>query len=119
MCLKFRVFCSHVSCSSEFGSFTDAEGVQHNGQEYLSPSEIQAYLDSNGYSFPVFAKVKVNGPHANRLFKRLRRAFGFQTLEWNFEKFLLTAEGKPYARYEGATDPMDMVEDIENLLSLQ
>ncbi len=61
-----------------------------------------------GVTFPMFAKVEVNGPNAHPLFKRLSHAlpgwFG-RKLRWNFTKFLIGRDGKPLRRFAPMTKP--------------
>jgi glutathione peroxidase len=65
-------------------------------------------------TFPLFAKVDVNGPNEHPLFAYLKRQqpgiFGSTAIKWNFTKFLVDRNGKPYRRYA----PTDLPSVIEN-----
>ena len=71
-------------------------------------------------SFPMFAKVDVNGEATHPLFAFLKAGapgiLGTEGIKWNFTKFLVDREGKVVARYASAHKPEDMAEDIEKLL---
>ncbi|XP_068146941.1 uncharacterized protein Gpxl [Drosophila tropicalis] len=61
----------------------------------------------------IFAKIHVNGPQANPLYRRLTRD---KPIEWNFAKFLIDHNGLVYKRYEPTTEPSELAKDIEWLL---
>ena len=71
-------------------------------------------------SFPMFAKVDVNGDATHPVFAFLKAgapgALGTEGIKWNFTKFLVDRDGKVVARYASAHKPEDMVDDIEKLL---
>ena len=71
-------------------------------------------------TFPVFAKVDVNGPAASPLFERLKQSakgvLGSEAIKWNFTKFLVDRSGKVVARYAPTTKPEAIAADIERLL---
>ena len=71
-------------------------------------------------SFPMFAKVDVNGDATHPVFAFLQaRApgiLGTEGIKWNFTKFLVDRDGKVVARYASAHKPEDMADDIEKLL---
>ncbi len=71
-------------------------------------------------TFPMFAKVDVNGDNTHPVFAFLKAAapgvLGTEGIKWNFTKFLVDREGKVVARYASATKPEDMAGDIERLL---
>ncbi|HZG46951.1 MAG TPA: glutathione peroxidase [Allosphingosinicella sp.] len=71
-------------------------------------------------TFPVFAKVDVNGPAASPLFEHLKHSakgvLGSQAIKWNFTKFLVDRSGKVVARYAPTTKPEAIAADIERLL---
>ena len=73
-----------------------------------------------GVSFPMFAKVDVNGATADPLFQHLKKqapgALGSQGIKWNFTKFLIDTEGEVVKRYAPTTRPEDIARDIETLL---
>lgn len=96
---------------------------QFGGQEPGTETEIMAFCkDTYGVSFPMFAKLEVKGDGADPLFKYLS---GLETtpkaagdISWNFEKFLINAEGKVVGRYKSAVSPTgkEMQEQLEGLL---
>lgn len=95
---------------------------QFGGQEPGSESEIGAFCEKNfGVTFPLFAKVDVNGDNAHPLFQHLKKAapgvLGTERIKWNFTKFLIGKDGKVYKRYAPATKPEELVADIEKLLA--
>ena len=71
-------------------------------------------------TFPMFAKIDVNGPHADPLFERLKREapglLGTKAIKWNFTKFLVDRSGKVVRRYAPTTKPEEIAADIEALL---
>jgi glutathione peroxidase len=93
---------------------------QFAGQEPASNNEIREFCKlSYGVTFPLFAKIEVNGEHAIPLYKYLtKNARGMITdaIKWNFTKFLVDRKGKPVRRYAPQTEPMSLEKDIEELL---
>jgi glutathione peroxidase len=94
---------------------------QFGAQEPGAAAEIAAFCQGRyGVSFPLFAKVEVNGPAAHPLFGWLKRAapgvLGTEAIKWNFTKFLIDREGRVVRRYAPATAPADIDTDIEALL---
>lgn len=94
---------------------------QFGGQEPGDESEIRQFCDLNyGVTFPMFAKIEVNGANAHPLYAALKNAapgiLGTEMIKWNFTKFLLNAEGEVVKRYGSATKPEDIAADIEPLL---
>ncbi|WP_372728752.1 glutathione peroxidase [Nocardioides sp.] len=90
-------------------------------QEPVADDEMSAVCQRNyGVSFPMFAKVKVNGRDAHPVFQWLRRQkkglLGGR-INWNFTKFLLDREGQVVARYGPTTEPAAIAADIERALS--
>jgi glutathione peroxidase len=71
-------------------------------------------------SFPVFAKLDVNGEHAHPLFTYLKTSLpgvlGSQGIKWNFTKFLVDRAGVPRQRYGSLLTPANLAKDIEHLL---
>ena len=71
-------------------------------------------------SFPMFAKVAVNGDDTHPIFGFLKAAapgiLGTEGIKWNFTKFLVDRGGKVVDRYASAHKPEDMADDIERLL---
>jgi glutathione peroxidase len=72
-------------------------------------------------SFPVFAKIDVNGPHAHPVFELLKSArpgiLGTRRIKWNFTKFLIDREGNVVSRHAPRTDPETLRPQIEVLLA--
>ncbi|MEY2398777.1 MAG: glutathione peroxidase [Actinomycetota bacterium] len=95
----------------------DQFGHQEPGDE----SEIGAFCTKNyGVSFPMFAKVDVNGGKAHPVFAFLRKATGGMLgnrIKWNFTKFLVNKDGTPVKRYGSITKPEKLAADIEKLLA--
>ena len=94
---------------------------QFRQQEPGSNGEIKAFCEKNfGVTFPLFAKIDVNGRHAHPLFARLKQAapgiLGTQAIKWNFTKFLVRKDGSVYRRYATASKPAALVADIVKLL---
>jgi len=95
---------------------------QFRGQEPLADAEIGAFCERNyGVSFPVFAKIDVNGANAHPLFRHLKSeapgVLGTQIIKWNFTKFLVGRDGTVVKRYGPRTKPAEIAADIEKLLS--
>jgi len=94
---------------------------QFGHQEPGSAAEIGAFCEKNyGVSFPLFAKIEVNGDHADPLFRHLKEAapgvLGSRAIKWNFTKFLVKKDGTVFKRYAPATKPEELIADIEKLL---
>jgi glutathione peroxidase len=100
---------------------------QFGQQEPGTDSEITRFCELNyGVSFPIFAKIDVNGPDAHPLFQYLRKVqpgiFGslglsaLGSIKWNFTKFLVDRRGKAVERYAPSTAPAALAADIEKLL---
>jgi glutathione peroxidase len=95
---------------------------QFGGQEPEGEVEIGAFCEKNfGVTFPLFAKVEVNGGGAHPLFQHLKKAapglLGTEAIKWNFTKFLIKKDGSVYKRYAPSTAPEELVGDIEKLLA--
>lgn len=73
-----------------------------------------------GVTFPLFAKVRVNGPAADPLYRHLtaaRRGFLWtRAVKWNFTKFLVDRQGNVVGRFSPMTEPRKLVGHIEQLL---
>jgi glutathione peroxidase len=113
---------------------------QFKGQEPGSDEEIQDFCKSTyDVTFPVFAKIEVNGPDAEPLYQWLRaeapgdfgphyggfyeaiskirpEAADTDEVKWNFTKFLVGRDGKVIKRYEPPVLPADIEADLENYL---
>jgi glutathione peroxidase len=95
---------------------------QFGAQEPGGAEEIAAFCQRNyGVSFPMFAKIDVNGPAAHPLFQYLKEKrpglFGSERIKWNFTKFLVDRTGKVVDRFAPATKPQEIAGRIEELLS--
>jgi glutathione peroxidase len=94
---------------------------QFGGQEPGEEAQIGAFCERNfGVTFPLFAKVEVNGPQADPLFAYLKQAapglLGSRGIKWNFTKFLVGRDGVPVQRYAPTTKPEALEADIARLL---
>jgi glutathione peroxidase len=94
---------------------------QFGAQEPGSAQEIESFCELNyGVSFPLFAKIDVNGDGAAPLYKHLKKAkpglLGSEAIKWNFTKFLVDREGKVVERYAPNAEPEKIAPDIEKLL---
>ncbi|KAB7743947.1 redoxin domain-containing protein [Nostocoides sp. F2B08] len=93
---------------------------QFGGQEPGTEDEIAAFCETSfGVTFPMFAKVDVNGSDADPLFEWLKSEKGGllgDRIKWNFTKFLVGRDGQVIERYAPQTDPADLTEDIEAAL---
>lgn len=94
---------------------------QFGGQEPGSDNEIQQFCQLNyGVSFPVMAKLAVNGPDASPLFEHLkdsaRGLMKTRAIKWNFTKFLINKQGDVVKRYAPRTKPASIAASIEDLL---
>ena len=95
---------------------------QFGQQEGGSEAEIGAFCEKNfGVSFPLFAKIDVNGANAHPLFRHLKHAapgvLGTERIKWNFTKFLVKPDGSVFKRYAPTTKPEQIAADIEGLLA--
>ena len=94
---------------------------QFGGQEPGDEKEIAQFCELNyGVTFPMFAKVDVNGDDASPLFKHLKSAkkglLGSEAIKWNFTKFLVDREGNVVERYAPKTEPKELEADVAKLL---
>ncbi|SIQ44909.1 glutathione peroxidase [Peribacillus simplex] len=94
---------------------------QFLNQEPGDDLEIDSYCKLNhGITFPMFAKVNVNGKEAHPLFSYLTEnapgVMGSKSIKWNFTKFLIDRNGNIVSRYAPKTKPLEMEEDIKKLL---
>ena len=91
-------------------------------QDPLSNAEIGGFCQRNyGVSFPMFAKVDVNGPSAHPLYQYLstqaKGILGTQRIKWNFTKFLINQRGEVIKRYAPIIKPEKIAKDIQRLLA--
>jgi glutathione peroxidase len=93
---------------------------QFGGQEPGDAAQIEQFCASNyAITFPMFAKIDVNGDHAHPLFKYLKNEkFGLlgPSIKWNFTKFLVDRAGKVVARHAPTARPEGLRREIEALL---
>jgi len=94
---------------------------QFANQDPLSNEQISEFCQLNyGVSFPMFAKIKVNGSGADPLFKHLKSeapgALGSERIKWNFTKFLVDREGHVVKRFAPQAKPEAIAPYIEELL---
>jgi glutathione peroxidase len=94
---------------------------QFGAQEPGDDAEIANFCTTSyDVTFPVFAKIDVNGADADPLFTHLKSAapgvLGSKAIKWNFTKFLIDRTGHPIRRYAPTAKPEDLAGDIEMLL---
>ena len=94
---------------------------QFGAQEPGDAAEIANFCTlTYDVTFPVFAKIDVNGDKADPLFERLKSdapgLLGSKGIKWNFTKFLIDRSGRTVERYAPTTKPGDIEADIEKLL---
>lgn len=93
---------------------------QFANQEFADDAETADFCQLNyGVTFPMFAKVDVNGADAHPLFGWLRSEKGGvlnDAIKWNFTKFLIDREGRPVRRYAPTVEPAAIEADIRKLL---
>ena len=93
---------------------------QFGGQEPGDASQIEQFCSVNyGVTFPMFAKVDVNGSNAHPLFQYLKKAkYGLlgSSIKWNFTKFLIDRSGRVVARHAPTAKPEGLTKEIEALL---
>jgi glutathione peroxidase len=95
---------------------------QFGAQEPGPDSEIKSFCEINyGITFPLFAKIEVNGPKAHPLYQYLTSSkpgvLGTEGIKWNFTKFLVDKYGEPVRRYAPQTRPREILKDLVPLLS--
>ena len=95
----------------------DQFGHQEPGDE----AEIRQFCSlTYDVSFPMFAKVQVNGAATHPLYAWLKKegpgVLGTESIKWNFTKFLVDREGNVVRRYGSADKPEKIEKDIEKLL---
>jgi len=95
---------------------------EFGGQDPGNNDEIASFCELNyGVSFPMMAKIKVNGGDAHPLWKWLtaeaRGILGTQAIKWNFTKFLVGKDGQVIKRYAPNDTPQSLAADIEKALA--
>lgn len=93
---------------------------QFNNQEFEHIDETTSFCQRNyGVTFPMYAKIDVNGKNEDPLYTFLKKAQGgilFNGIKWNFTKFLVDRSGRPVQRYAPTTKPGKIREDVKRLL---
>lgn len=93
---------------------------QFNHQEYDNMEETTQFCQLNyGVTFPIFAKIDVNGDKEDALFtflKQQQRGILSNRIKWNFTKFLIDRQGKVIKRYAPTVAPSKMEKDLISLL---
>lgn len=94
---------------------------QFGHQEPGNADEIASFCSLNyGVTFPVLAKIDVNGDNADPVYKYLKLQksglLGLNRIKWNFEKFLIDKDGKVVERYSSVTKPASLIGKIDSLL---
>ena len=94
---------------------------QFGAQEPGTATEIESFCELNyGVTFPLFAKVDVNGKDAAPVYKYLKKEkpglLGSEAIKWNFTKFLVDRDGKVIERYGSNVEPEAIAADVEKLL---
>jgi glutathione peroxidase len=95
----------------------DQFGHQEPGDE----SEIQSFCSTNyGVSFPMFAKIDVNGSKTHPVYQFLKGEapglLGTTSVKWNFTKFLVDRSGRVVKRYASTDTPAKIESDVVDLL---
>jgi glutathione peroxidase len=95
----------------------DQFGHQEPGDE----AEIRDFCRTQyDVTFPMFAKIEVNGAGAHPLYAYLKEQakglLGTEAIKWNFTKFLVARDGRVVKRYAPTDKPEDIAADIEALL---
>jgi glutathione peroxidase len=94
---------------------------QFGAQEPGDATEIAQFCSTTyDVSFPLFARIDVNGEAAHPVYQWLKSAapgvLGTEAIKWNFTKFLISRQGNVVERYAPTTKPEDIAGDIERLL---
>ena len=95
---------------------------QFGHQEPGSHEQIEQFCETRfSVTFPLFAKLEVNGAGTDPLFKYLKHrapgVLGSERIKWNFTKFLVSKDGARVTRFAPATKPQELVSAIEAMLS--
>jgi len=91
---------------------------QFGGQEPGTEQEIREFCSTNyEVTFPLFAKIEVNGDAAHPLWQHLKSeqpgVLGSEAIKWNFTKFLVDRDGKVQRRFA----PTDRPEDLDSAIA--
>ena len=95
---------------------------QFGHQEPGDAEEIRDFCSlTNDVTFPMCAKVEVNGANAHPLWRWLKKEksglLGIEAVKWNFSKFLVGRDGRVLARYAPTDKPESLAGDIEDALA--
>lgn len=94
---------------------------QFKDQDPGNNEEIHSFCQQNyGVTFPMFAKIDVNGDNEHPLYTLLKTEKGGlmgSAIKWNFTKFLIDKQGKVVKRYAPTTEPKNIEKDIQSLLA--
>jgi glutathione peroxidase len=95
---------------------------QFGHQEPGSNDDIRSFCKTNyDITFPMFAKIDVNGDEAHPLYRWLKSAkpglLGTEAIKWNFTKFLVDRAGNPISRYAPTDKPESLADDIKAALN--
>jgi glutathione peroxidase len=95
---------------------------QFGAQDPGSNDEIASFCQVNyGVTFPMMAKIDVNGPAAHPLYQWLTREapgfLGSTGIKWNFTKFLIGKDGQVIKRYAPQDPPASLAKDVEAALA--
>lgn len=91
-----------------------------NQEPETNESMVEVCKYRHGVTFQLTEKIYVNGKNAHPVFKFIKenlRGFLGKKIRWNFTKFLITADGKPFKRYSPSTKPKKIEKDINSLIS--
>ena len=93
---------------------------QFGRQEPGTEPQIREFCSEHyDVTFPLFAKIDVNGPNAHPLYRYLKSAkkgwFGREAISWNFTKFLVGKDGNVLRRYGPRRKPEEIEEDLKAL----
>ncbi len=96
---------------------------QFGHQEPGAEAEIQSFCSlTYDVTFPLFAKIEVNGSGTHPLYAHLKKAqpglFGSEAIKWNFTKFLVNREGEVLKRYAPSDTPEKIEDDLKEIMAL-
>lgn len=102
---------------SVLGFPCDQFGHQEPGDE----DEIKSFCKLNfGVTFPMHAKIEVNGPDSHPLYRHLKKEqpglLGSEGIKWNFTKFLVDKDGRVVKRFAPTTTPEKLEDEVARLL---
>ena len=112
-----KMFRAHRDDLVVLGFPCDQFGHQEPGDE----AEIRNFCSTSyDVSFPLFAKVEVNGPGTHPLYQHLKKQakglLGSESIKWNFTKFLVDRDGRVVRRYAPTDTPASIEKDLAAVL---